>query len=214
MKGTRFLWIIIFILLFFNVSLLLTFNNKTSTVEEKILLQEQISNKYDYIIKQLLLHTHYDNTEIRDIPVKKIEYSSSSGIMGDDIEHKTLNLSEVLHGEKIVFHYTLGACNSCVSEQFVILDKLRKKIGNDRIVLLTTHLQKDVLLFLYANKINIDFYVVGSDDIGLSSDDGVSALLLLTSDQFVATSFVIDIDTKSYSSLFYDFIENKFVNLK
>ena len=210
MKITKFLWIIIFILLLFNVLLLLTLSSKTSIVEEKKMFQEQISNKYNHIIKQLLLHTRYDNTEIRDISIKKIDYKSSLGIIGYDIEHKTLNLSEVLHGEKLVFYYSLGACNSCVSEQFVMLDKLRKKIGDNRIVLLTTHLQKDVLLFLDSNKIDIDFYFIENDDIGLSSYDGVSALLLLTSNQFVTTSFVIDIDTKKYSNLFYDFVENKF----
>ena len=209
MKTTTFQWIIIFILFFFNV-LLLKFNSKTTTKEEKILYQEQINNKYDNSIKQLLLYPHYDNTEIRDVPIKRIDYQSSSIITGNHIEQKTINLSEVLQGYKLVFYYTLGACNSCVSEQFVMLDKLRKKVGKNRIVLLTNYLQKDFILFLNSNKIDIDFYIVENDDVGLPSVNGISALLLLTSDQFVTTSFVLDIETKNYSNLFYDFVENKF----
>ena len=210
MKIKTFLYIIVFILLFFNVWLLLTVSKMTSTNEEKMLYKEQVSNQYNYTIRQLLLHMHYDNNELRDVPIKKIDLKSLSFITGNDSEQKRVNLSEVLQGEKLVFYYTLGACNSCISEQLVMLDKLQKKIGGNRIVLLTTYLQQDVLLYLMSNKIEIDFYVVEEDDIGLASVDGVSALLLLTSDQLVTTSFVLDIETKKYYNLFYEFVEEKF----
>lgn len=210
MKTTTFLWIIIAVLLLLNGLLLFFFDGKTNTGESKILIQEQVSNNYNHIIKRLMLYMHYDNIEIRDIAVKKIDYKNFSSISGNDIEEKTVNLSEVLQGENLVFYYTIGACNSCVSEQFILLDKLRKKTGNNRILLFSDYPQRDVLLFLNANKIDLDFYLVGNDAIELPAVDGVSALLLLTSGQIVTTSYVLDIDTKIYANLFYDFAEKKF----
>ncbi|GHT08201.1 hypothetical protein FACS189432_00990 [Bacteroidia bacterium] len=91
-------------------------NKKNQTIDiERIINQN--SNRYNYIIEQLLLYMQYDNKKIQDIPVKKIEYEQ---ILDENKPNgDTVNLSQVLKGEKVVLYFTQLACNSCVSEQIL-----------------------------------------------------------------------------------------------
>jgi hypothetical protein len=212
MKSKIFTWATIAILLVFNCLFLFSAKNrKVQTVDVERIVNQN-SNRYNYIIEQLLLYMQYDNNKIQDIPVKKIKYEQF--LDENKSEQEIENLSQILKGEKLVLYFTQLACNSCVSEQILTLDKLRRKMGKESILLLTDYARDDVNLFLKSQKINLELYEIGNLDIGLNLSAEAPALLLLTTDNTVATSFILNADTKDYTNLFYDFVETKFIEIR
>ncbi|MDR0698092.1 MAG: hypothetical protein LBG28_02560 [Tannerella sp.] len=129
-------------------------------------------------------------------------------------EERTVSLSEILQGEKVVLYYTRSACNSCISEQFALLNKLKKKIRQDHIIILADYVEDNVRLYLKSNNIDIRIYEFGDKKTGLVQVSDVPALLFLTSGDSVVTSFVLDMDTKYYADYFYQFVEKKFIKEK
>ncbi|GHT61454.1 hypothetical protein AGMMS50239_12390 [Bacteroidia bacterium] len=134
---------------------------------KNIEIQSEYSYKAQYTIQQLLLYLQYSDNKFNNIPVKKIEYENLLTVLDEKREEKTVNLSAILQGEKVILYFTQLACNSCISEQFVLLDKLRRKIGKERILLLADYVRDDVAIYLKSNKINLDIYEFGDKDIGL-----------------------------------------------
>jgi hypothetical protein len=172
------------------------------------------SNKNQYVIEQILQYMQYEDNKFQDIAVKEIRYDRLLNIEEEMPEEKIIRLPEILQGEKVVLYYTLSSCNSCISEQFILLNKLKRKIGKERIIILADYVGDDVALFLKSNNIDISLYELVDKDTGLVRTGNVSALLLLTSDDRVVTSFVLDMDTKYYANYFYKFTEKKFTQEK
>jgi hypothetical protein len=168
------------------------------------------SHKNQYVIERLLRYMPYEDNKFHDIHVKEIDCDRFLNSNEEMPEEKTIRLSEILQGEKVVLYYTLSACNSCISEQFVLLNKLKKKIGKDCIIILADYAGDDVRLYLKSNNIDIRIYEFGDKETGLARISDVPALLILTSEDRIVTSFVLDMDTKDFADYFYRFVEKKF----
>ncbi|MDR1115003.1 MAG: hypothetical protein LBL33_02410 [Tannerella sp.] len=182
-----------------------TFDDRTEPVN---------GNRNQYVIEQILQYMQYENNRFHPVNVKEVNRDRFLNPNEKLQEEKTINLSEILRGEKVVLYYTLLACNSCISEQFILLNKLKRKIGKDRIVILADYVGDDVRLYLKSNNIDIHIYEFGNKDMGLVQANNVPALLLLTSGDRVVTSFVLDIETKYFADYFYQFVEKKFISEK
>jgi thiol-disulfide isomerase/thioredoxin len=156
----------------------------------------------------------YEGNKFHDINVKEINCDWFLNSNEDMREERTVSLSEILQGEKVVLYYTRSACNSCISEQFALLNKLKKKIRQDHIIILADYVEDNVRLYLKSNNIDIRIYEFGDKKTGLVQVSDVPALLFLTSGDSVVTSFVLDMDTKYYADYFYQFVEKKFIKEK
>ena len=212
MKLSSFLWITIIILLVGNgiFFYLLKIRKPPVPSIESMIVSNNIASQDNHVIQQLLLYMHYDAGMLPDAVLNEVEYQNA--LPGEKLVKNKTSLHQLVNGEKIVFVFTLAACNSCVSEQLILLNRLGRKIGSEQILLITDMIREDMLLFMRSNEINIKLYEANMEELELFSKVQVPSVLLLTSGNQVATSFILDMDTKEYANAFYELAETKFPN--
>ncbi|GEM_PF-5256172 len=204
-----YLWITVFILLagnliFFTLSKERHFN----TSLENIIVTT--STMKSYAVEELLMHMEFDYALLKDVSVIQNDYAN---IFVDTLHHRTdsLMLSGLLQDNKVVFVFAQYACNTCVSEQLIILNKLGKKIGYENIIIIADKNSHNIELFLKSNNCKLNLYETNTNNLGLFDIPPVSALLIYTRKNRIATSFVVSMDTKEYARSFYKFIEKQYV---
>ncbi|NQX43060.1 hypothetical protein SAMN05421820_114111 [Pedobacter steynii] len=145
---------------------------------------------------------------IRDIQVKQIQYSL---LDPKKTKSQYVKLSNILNSKKVLFRFFRTACSSCIKDQINSLNLLGRKIGRDRIILLTDHLDDEIKIFLLRSGIELNIYETAEESL-LPDFDKKQIPYLFTSDRdlLINTPFIISIESKYLSETFYKRIESKF----
>ena len=177
--------------------------------EWKKSLMEDHKNEVDVslIADALAEHVYYDGDSIPCNQVVR-HYSRSSKM------YERKELSEVLHGEKIVLLLSSNCCSSCASDEIERIKDLAREIGYEHLVVAADfplHAYRPWAILLR----NEGYYEIDTEHLGLNgSPTRETPVIMLVKDGRVKTSFVVGQQTSAFADWFHEYLSDYFKGKK
>lgn len=148
-------------------------------------------------------HVYYDGDSIPCNQTVR-HYSRSGKMTGSE------RLSDLLEGDRVLLLLSPNSCSSCTNSEIEKLLELGKKIGRERIVILADYaMHKE-----HSRSMPFDeegYYETDMEHLGLKgSPTRETAVVMLTQDGRVKTSFCVGAQTIGYVNGFHDYLTDYF----
>jgi hypothetical protein len=213
MKKTYYL-IIGFCVLFAAADVLLIIKNKVLKRENQdnraSYVQNELSSKasQEDLVKTILNYEKIDGKVFKNI--KLSVRNPNEDLTQHKNDFKETSLSKLLDDKKIVFRFFQTSCSECVTEQLGCLGVLAKKVGNNKIVMLTDKLSDEMSFFLLSHKLNFNIYETSNQDTGIDFDKkNTPYLFIIDKARNIHSVIILSPQSKIYSNSFYDNLVDK-----
>lgn len=190
----------IMVLVFTNVlsyALLLTKNNSWKDELTEISVNTSI------VAEALSQHVYYDGDSIPRNQTLR-HYSRSGRMEGE------CSFDEVLPGDKVVMLMSPNSCLSCAQGELAKLLELSERIGRDKLVIVADFaLHTEPFLSEFLDKDG--YYETDTEHLGLKgTPTQESAVVMLTQDGRVKTSFIVCPQTSNFADNFHEYLSQYF----
>ncbi len=187
----------IFILLVTNI----IFFRMLKMEKEVVTKLRPLSNE---VIKNgLMKHVLFDGVLLKNITLYKKDYASLAS------EQVVTSIDQILTNNSVVVYFFNSFCTSCLLTEFRYLNDFFKKNEKIKIVIITNYVQKNFEVFLKSHNIYFDIYEMRDEKLGVCLDEEKEALLFVSDRLSIATSFVLNKDTKTYLNSFIENIKGR-----
>lgn len=178
-----------------------------NTAIGQIKMKEFEKKEAEAISASVLEYLDVSNKRLNNIKVFSIDLK----LNGDFKNDSAIRLSNIFNEKKIVFRFFQTSCITCVLDEIKNLNLLAKRIGKEKVVLITDNLSKDILTICLASNINLNIYETRNKNFGLIYDKKQTPyLFLLDRDLLIQKPFIVSTLGRGLSKKFYESIEDSF----
>ena len=151
-----------------NISLLITISVVVLLIILNLLALRQILQYRTYYFKHIeenneQLDTVKDFEKLKvviSLMIRNSELNIKNNFSVTDSSGKSISFSKLIRDKKVlVFRYSQLSCTSCVDVQLQRLEQFAKRIGFDRVIVLTTYTSiKELNMYKKVNNLSFDMY--------------------------------------------------------
>ena len=168
--------------------------------------QANITQNTVAITTQILSYQKLDGKKINDVTLKIRNVVQEL----DGRKLGLVRLSQLLKPGMVVFRFFQTSCGSCVTEQLGMLNILQKKMGKEKVLILTDRLNEEVAYFIINRKYDFNIYETeNAQQIADYDNEQIPYLFVTDIRGLINSAIIITPQSKIYSYVFYDNLSDK-----